>query len=365
MVSVGVQEAFVTLTFDQALETSVNPDPDAFSLAGSDRLAIAATMRNDAVTSDGVVTLTLDGSVSEGAEIAVAYRPQMAATDLRDPEGNGVAAFDVAAENITDTAPVALSGTVDGSTAAITFDQALGTASPDATAFRLTGTLAVATRLDIAGATLTLTLQPPVKEGETVSLEYTEPELSPLQDATENRVGGFERVLVNRTDTTPRVEAATANGAALLIVFDQPLDEGSTPGSEAFSVTGGPLVSGVDIDGATLHLTLDPRAGDGDELRVMYMGSSDHPLQDATLNQVEPFEIDVVNNTDDAPTALSASTDHERRDDHDRDQRICTRRRQRRAGCVRARWIRGASCVDRGDGGRVFASARAVSAGVG
>ena len=141
-------------------------------------------MRNDAVTGDGVVSLTLDGSVSEGAAIAVAYRPQMAATDLRDPEGNEVAAFDVAAENATDTAPVALSGAVDGTAAAITFDQALGMASPDATAFRLTGTLAVVTRLDIAGATLTLTLQPPVKEGETVTLEYTEPELSPLQDAT-------------------------------------------------------------------------------------------------------------------------------------------------------------------------------------
>ena len=309
VVSAGVQEAFVTLSFDQALETSVNPDPDAFSLAGSDRHAIAATLRNGAVTGDGVVTLTLDGPVSEGAEIAVAYRPQMAAADLRDPEGNEVAAFDVVTENTTDTAPVALSGAVDGSTAAITFDQTLGTASPDATAFSLTGTLAVVTRLDIAGATLTLTLQPPVNEGETVTLEYTEPELSPLQDATANRVGGFERVLVNRTDTTPRVEAATANGPELLIVFDQPLDEGSTPGSEAFSVTGGPLVSRVDIDAAMLHLTLEPRAADGAELRVTYMGASDHPLQDATLHQVEPLEIDVVNETDDAPTALSASTD--------------------------------------------------------
>ena len=192
----------------------------------------------------------------------MAYRPQMAATDLRDPEGNEVAAFDFAAENATDTAPVALSGVVDGTTAAITFDQALGMPSPDATAFRLTGTLAVVTSLDIAAATLTLTLQPPVKEGETVTLEYAEPELSPLQDTTENRVGGFERVLVNRTDTTPRVEAATANGPALLIVFDQPLDEGSTPGPQAFSVTDGPLVSGVDIDGAMLHLTLGtPRGG--------------------------------------------------------------------------------------------------------
>ena len=213
------------------------------------------------------------------------------------------------AENATDTAPVALSGSVDGTAAAITFDQALGMASPDATAFRLTGTLAVVTRLDIADATLTLTLQPPVKEGETVTLEYTEPELSPLQDATANRVGGFGRVLVNRTDTTPRVEAATANGSALLIVFDQPLDEGSTPGVEAFSVMDGPLVSGVAIDGAKLHLTLESRAGDGDELRLRYIGASDHPLQDATLNPVESFEIDVVNETDDAPAALSASTD--------------------------------------------------------
>ena len=57
VVSAAVQEAFVTLAFDQALETSVNPDPDAFSLAGSDRLAIAATLRNDAVTSLGVVSL--------------------------------------------------------------------------------------------------------------------------------------------------------------------------------------------------------------------------------------------------------------------------------------------------------------------
>ena len=117
------------------------------------------------MTGDGVVALTLDGSVSEGAEIAVAYRPQMAATDLRDPEGNEVAAFDVAAENATDTAPVALSGSVDRTSAVLTFDQALGMASPDAMAFRLTGTLAVVTSLDIAGATLTLTLQPPVQGG--------------------------------------------------------------------------------------------------------------------------------------------------------------------------------------------------------
>ena len=309
VVSAGLQEAFVTLAFDQALETSVNPNPDAFSLAGSDRHAIAATLRNDAVTSHGVVAVTLDGSVTEGAEIAVAYRPQMAATDLRDPEGNEVAAFDVVAENATDTAPDALSGVVDGTAAAITFDQALGMLSPDATAFRMTGTLAVVTSLEIAGATLMLTLQPPVKEGETVTLEYTEPELSPLQDATANRVVGFERVLVNRTDTTPRVEAATANRSALLIVFDQRLDEGSTPGSEAFSLADGPLVSDVDIDGAVLHLTLEPRAGDGDEMRVTYLGASDHPLQDATLNAVEPFVIHVVNETDDAPAALSASTD--------------------------------------------------------
>ena len=200
------------------------------------------------------------------------------------------------------------------------------------------------TRLDIAGATLTLTLQPPVKEGETVTLEYTEPELSPLRDATANRVGGFERVLVNRTDTTPRVEAATANGTALLILFDQPLDEGSTPGPQAFSVTGGPLVSGVDIDGATLHLTLEPRAQDGAELRVTYMGSSDHPLQDATLHQVEPFEIDVVNETDDAPTALSASTDMSGATITIVTSESVTRRRQRRAGCVHPRWISGASC---------------------
>ena len=147
VVSAGVQDAFVTLSFDQALETSVNPDPDAFSLAGSDRLAIAATLRNGAVTGDGVVALTLDGSVGEGAEITVAYQPQMAATDLRDPEGNEVAAFDVAAENATDTAPVALSGSVDRTSAVLTFDQALGMASPDATAFRLMGTLAVVTSL--------------------------------------------------------------------------------------------------------------------------------------------------------------------------------------------------------------------------
>ena len=35
-----------------------------------------------------------------------------------------------------------------------------------------------------------------------MTLEYTEPELSPLQDATANRVNCFERVLVNRTDTS-------------------------------------------------------------------------------------------------------------------------------------------------------------------
>ena len=321
--SVNLNQA--TITFDQDLDTTSTPAAARFTLQGTTQTVTAVSVQNGALTNLGVATLTLSGNVREGSAITITYQPMTGAAGLLDPEGNAMAAFSTAAENITDTAPVATSGSVNGSVVRVVFDQPLDLQSvPAASTFSLSGTAAgVATvRLsnDATAQTgaLELTLNAAVAEGATSTLSYaaptageisSQPGLKYLRDQQRNPASLSSFALTNLTDTAPVVASATVNGAALTVVFDQPLDAASVPVASAFTVSGGRTVSSASISGAELRLVLAAAVADGDTLRVSYSPGTGNRLRDATPNEVASFAVDAENETDTAPTAAAAVTD--------------------------------------------------------
>ncbi len=314
-----------TITFDQDLDTSSTPAKARFTLAGTTRTVAMVNVRNGAVSGLGEAQLTLSGAVHEGAEITITYQPATGAAGFLDPEGNAAAAFSKVAENTTDTAPLPVSGSVDGVTVLVSFDQPLDLTSEPATSkFSLSGVTAtvstVRLRNDDAAKTgsLELTLSAAVAEGAAIALTYTAPtalELSNmpglkyLRDQQRNAASLNNFALTNLTDTAPVVSSATVDGAALTVLFDQALDAGSIPPASAFSVSGGRVVDSVSITGAELRLTLTAAVIDGDSLRLSYSTDTGNRLRDLTDNNAAAFSVDVDNVTDTAPTPQSAVTD--------------------------------------------------------
>ena len=313
-----------TITFDQDLDTSSTPAKARFALSGTTRTVTAVSVRNGAVSGLGEAQLTLSGDVREGAEITITYQPATGAAGFLDPEGNAAAAFSKMLENITDTAPLATSGSVDGTAITVSFDQPLDLMSvPAASTFSLSGTTAtVATvrlRNDDAAktGTLELTLSASVAEGATVALTYTAPTaldlsnmpgLKYLRDQQRNTASLSSFALSNLTDTAPVTSSAEVDGAALTVTFDQALDTDSVPPASAFSVSGGRTVDSVSVDGAELRLTLANAVADGESLRLFYSPGASNRLRDLTGNDAAVFSIDVDNVTDTAPTPVSAAT---------------------------------------------------------
>ena len=314
-----------TITFDQDLDTTSTPAAARFTLQGTTRTVTAVSVRNETLTNLGEATLTLSGNVREGSAITITYQPMTGAAGFLDPEGNAVAAFSTTAENITDTAPVATSGSVNGSAVRVVFDQPLDLQSvPAAAKFSLSGSTAQVTavrlRNDTAARTgaLELTLNAAVLEGATITLSYaaptageisSQPGLKYLRDQQRNPAALSNFALTNLTDTAPIVASATVNGASLTVVFDQSLDASSVPPTSMFTVSGGRTVNSASISGAELRLVLAAAVADGDTLRISYTPGTGNRLRDATGNNVAAFAVDASNLTDTAPTVATAVTD--------------------------------------------------------
>ena len=314
-----------TLTFDQDLDTSSTPAISRFTLNGSTETVTAVVVENNSLTGLGEARLTFSGDVKEGAAISIEYQLPTSGAKLQDPEGNAVAAFNATADNTTDTAPVAVSGSIDGDAAVVTLDQLLDIASaPAASTFSLTGTAATVSgvQLENSGASgvgsVKLSLSQAVKEGESVSITYAAPSaadlaaapgLRYLRDQQRNAASISSFALTNLTDTAPAVASATANGVSLTVEFDQALDSSSVPSAASFSLTTGPAISAVAINGNDVQLTLASAVSDGATVRLSYTWGSGNRLRDGSGNDAPTFTMDVDNETDTAPRAVSAATD--------------------------------------------------------
>ena len=147
----------------------------------------------------------------------------------------------VAADN---TAPIAISATVDGTSMVLTYSEELdATSIPDADAFVVladstTVALANTDPVTLDDASVTLTLSTAVSAGQAVTVIYTAPtggSATPLRDASGNPVvsDSVERTVVNATAvSTPQAPASLAargGNARVTLTWTAPARDGGAP----------------------------------------------------------------------------------------------------------------------------------------
>ena len=307
----------VRLAFDQDLDNRV-PDVGQFTISGSSATVTQVNLVNGTAPPIATLTLTLSTAVQEGAAITIGYaKSEMATKNLRDPEGNDVAAFSHAITNQTDTAPEAVTATVDGATILVGFDQDLKPASSVVpTHFSLSGTERTVASGEVRNVNgrgiLELSLNGDVHETDTIKLSYARPSdysgAITVQDPEGNNAELSNYLLTNLTDTPAVLVSATADGATLALLFDQPLAS-QAPATTAFAVSGsGRSVTGTAVADRTVILTVSPPFRDKaveTSGSVSYTKPGSGGLQDDDGNPTESFaEAAILNETDTIPAIV-------------------------------------------------------------
>jgi lysophospholipase L1-like esterase len=99
-----------------------------------------------------------------------------------------------------------------GTTATLTFDEALDAASVPATsAFSRSGTSSTVSAVNVTGSTVELTLSPGAYSGEVVAFGYTPPGSGKLRDALANNVDSFSSVIATNGSTVLATPLGVAN----------------------------------------------------------------------------------------------------------------------------------------------------------
>jgi len=166
------------------------------------------------------------------------------------------------------TAPVLGTTTLVGTSLVMTYDEALGTTAPLASAFTVAGN--TVTNVAISGSSVTLTLGTTVANGASVAFSYTSPASSALptnnaiQDVTGNDAISVSRTLIAGADTTaPTVSHATDTAVPIasdiVITFSETIHLDNTVTGTPIAIhigsaTGGVVESYTTSD--TAHLTV-------------------------------------------------------------------------------------------------------------
>ena len=320
----------LTLTYGEALDGSSTPVPGDFTVSGGDRVRTVTAVR----VNGSAVELTLDvGAEHLEAGIQVSYTP--GTNPIRDEVGND--ALGLSSQSVTNETPDTTAPTV--SSLAITSnpgsDQtyAAGDEIEVTVTFSETveveGTpqlgLRVGTRTRTAGYlrgtdTAVLVFGYEVADGDEdsdgVSIVAGRIALNggTIEDEADNdAVLDHEAVAPqarHQVDGVRPVLTATGgavvNGTTLTLTFDEPLDGNSTPASGDFTVAGGSqsrTVTGVQVSGSTVLLTLNARAERGETgIRVSYTPRM-KPLRDVPGNEAQSLSREAV--TNDTPDTTS------------------------------------------------------------
>ena len=342
--SAAADGASLVITFDEDLAAAASLANSAFTVekTPSGGVEDTVTLSTTAPAISGkTVTLTLAAVlVSTDGSVKVSYNKPTAgsANKLADAAGNETASFtDQTVTNNTaapadTTAPAFESAAADGASLVITFDEDLAAAASLAnSAFTVektpsggvedTVTLST-TAPAISGKTVTLTLAAVlVSTDGSVKVSYNKPtagSANKLADAAGNETASFtDQTVTNNTaapaDTTaPAFESAAADGASLVITFDEDLAAAASLANSAFTVektpsggvedtvtlsTTAPVISGKTV---TLTLAAVLVSTDG-SVKVSYnkpTAGSANKLADAAGNETASFtDQTVTNNT--------------------------------------------------------------------
>ena len=338
----------VSVTFDQRLDPSVSPDAMWFSLdpehkihdviidSGSEERVLLITL--DTTTKDMTdmpdmpdmtdMTDMTDGPIRENSDLKLTYK-RPASGGLRDDDApNDVEGFTLTVQNDVDVAPQLESVTVNGDVITIEFDQDLDENSvppancqeledeghidscalipqPQWFVVKINGMSSVPIAIvKVSGRTVTLTLQSPVKVGDSVKLAYTshsDPSDRSLRDTSipPNEVEPFD------SDEADNITAVSANAASfdrtlpkiVVVKFDGNLDDSLSLDTSSLRVTvdGSPVaVAGASSSGMAATIELDEAVSECSSLALSYTPDGEAWL-DAANRQIEAFSFDVPN----------------------------------------------------------------------
>ena len=277
--SASVDGAALTLTFDEALDTTAAPAADAFAVSVAENGASVQSVAFDASDATRVV-LTLGAAVAHGESGITVDYTEAAEHPLRDAAGNKVASFagEPAANATADaTVPGFASAEVSGAALTLTFDEALDAGSaPAGSAFTVTAApaggearaIAGTGAASVEGAVVTVTLVEPVLVGETVTVAYTPPagaDASPLRDAAGNEAAAFAgEAVTNGTAAAPAVVSAG-------VVSDPGADGAYARGETVEAAVTFDRAVAVDTEGGTPTLAL---VADGTIRRAGFVSGS-------------------------------------------------------------------------------------------
>ena len=321
--SAAVDEAALTITFNENLNSSSTPATGAFTVTvgtsgrGVDSVDIL----------DDVVTLTLASAVIEAETVKVRYTKPATGDTLQDTSANEVDTFSdqTVTNNTEDTDPPLFSSAAVVLTAlTVTFDEDLDTGSVPAPGdFRATVNgvrrLVATNGVAVQGAAVILTLASPVTGADLVQISYTQPGNNPLKDPFENKVADFGTFLADN-NTPPVFRSASVKRKTLTVTFSEELDSNSVPAPGDFTVTVAGSTRtvasvGVGVNAVEVVLTLTSAVSESEVVRVRYAKPMSNPLRGNRGNTVEVEDFNdqqVTNDTDDtAPVFQSAAVDRD------------------------------------------------------
>ena len=317
--SATVNGVSLVLIYNEALDTASTPDTTDYTVtvAGSQRRVSSVTVNGTAVT------LILSSAVTDGQAVTVSYTA--GTNPVQDAASNDAAALSnqTVTNNTPDTtAPTLTTAAVNGASLVLTYNEALDTGStPAATDYTVTvaGSQRTVSDVAISGSAVTLTLSPAVTDGQAVTVSYTVPGATPVQDRSRNDAAALaDQIVTNNTNNTPDTTAPTlttaaVNGASLVLTYNEALDTNSTPAATDYTVTvagSQRTVSDVAISGSAVTLTLSPAVTDGQAVTVSYTAGT-NPVQDAAGNDAAALSNQTVTNNTAADTTaptLSSAT---------------------------------------------------------
>ncbi|MCY3569328.1 MAG: SwmB domain-containing protein, partial [Chloroflexi bacterium] len=311
-------EAIVDISFQWS-------DFSAFTVSINDETQAVNDLATPATTPGRLELQLSSKAIKQGDDVTLAYDRSSADENypLQDLDQGGKLVeswladdYDVA--NNVDSPPTLKSVSALYEVVTLTFSEALDENSvPSKDAFSIGGVqhAPAVEMVSISLATVTLTLSGILhnRNSPTYTLNYGEPNQSPLRQADGKHnvadISSFQ--FTSSTPTAkPAVNAAEVNGVTLTITFDIPL-KAVAPAS-AFTIAGqsGVTVSAASFSGAVVSLTLSPAVSAGSTITVSYAKPASPPrIEGRNTVDADGFSnLAVTNNTPSlAPTFVSAA----------------------------------------------------------
>ena len=323
LASATVDGTELTLTYSETLNDGSEPPTSAFSVTVTDAAtATATTPTVSTVDIDGAdVTLTLATAVRHNDTVTITYTVPPT-NPIQDTGTTDAAAL--TAQTVTNNTTAASTATLeslgleDPDNTTVTLDPQFGSAddtdgtySADVANEVASVTVSGATTDTRAQLTATPTDADTTTNGYQIDLptaltEATTTTITVTVTAEDTTTTSTYTITVTRApDTTaPSLTSATADGTALVLAYDEALDETSQPAASDFAVsvtdsvtttTTTPAVTDVDITGTDVTLTLAAAVRHNDTVTLDYTPGT-NPTQDLAANDAAALASQAVTN---------------------------------------------------------------------